>query len=612
MSFDLKKKISWFPCLNSKQEAKSITIERALASMYKSYEEQVVRLRSGESSVKTNELPIFSFHCSFIGDRKKHNADKMSGLIIVDIDNVSDAEKVKSDIMEKYESVLAVMTSPSGDVKLLYLVDENEITVGNYRELGKQVAAKFSEYGDTDTLSITDCMVATYDPNAIVNRNVKPDLSIKSKLKDHSFYNECAPRDFDKEIYEDAEAFFDKVLWEAIASRAENNFHFIQMSAFELAKFGFTTKDHDLEFILDRTLSKSSSNPNRLKEACSLACEMPQIKHPYKYDKNDEDYLSWSLPEGFEHEYSSVENELIKDDEFYAKFLSVMAEGDRAGLDISFSNFNEVYRAYEYGLEIITGIPGHGKTEFKDSQVIDLGRLHGIKTCYAGFEQREEEHVLKCVRKVLGYDARAKGANTSELKNAYEFVNKFIFHVDVSKTGGNIDEILKTFKQMIDVNGCKYFVIDPFNLIYRKGSSNSSHEAVNEILREMVLFQKKYNVFLSVVAHPRKMEQDEKSEVSGAYKVPEFYDLKGSSAFFEMAYHGLVQYRNYDANAGYSAMTRVLKVKQNNLGRTRGECYWNYDEGSGRFIPVTKDGEIIEGDHGEKHWHKTAKYFAID
>ena len=77
--------------------------------------------------------------------------------------------------------------------------------------------------------------------------------------------------------------------------------------------------------------------------------------------------------------------------------------------------------------------------------------------------------------------------------------------------------------------------------------------------------------------------------------------MKGSSAFFEMSYHGAVVYRKNS-----TVMVKILKVKQNNLG-TAGECcYFLYERGSGRYIPCDEDGAEKEGTHRNTDWLEKA------
>ena len=206
------------------------------------------------------------------------------------------------------------------------------------------------------------------------------------------------------------------------------------------------------------------------------------------------------------------------------------------------------------------------------------------------------------MRKVSGFDIRKDGAETKDVRSCYDFVVKHIKHIDVEQTGGDIDEILEAFENLHYLYGVNNFVIDPFNLLSVKGKM-SGHEKSEEIIRKMVLFCKRLNVGIMLIAHPTKMR---KIDGTNDFEVPDLYSVKGTSAFYEMAYHGMVVYRNDEAG-DYTVMVRILKVKQNNLGVRGGEAYFTYMTGSGRYIPVDSDGIPYHGDHNQKNWHLKIK-----
>jgi hypothetical protein len=65
-----------------------------------------------------------------------------------------------------------------------------------------------------------------------------------------------------------------------------------------------------------------------------------------------------------------------------------------------------------------------------------------------------------------------------------------------------------------------------------------------------------------------------------------------------MSYHGWVVYRKSDG----SVMVKILKVKQNNLGTTGAEAYFDYQRSSVRYIQIDEQGNEMSGDHYDKDW----------
>jgi hypothetical protein len=578
------------------------------------FKTQINALRAGDLEVK-KKIPTVAFHGQFDKFRQKKNFVYASGLIILDIDDVEDdLEEVKSDIMEESDSVLAAMISPSGNgIKVLYYVEPSLVNAENYRDIGKAVIDEFSIYGHADYLSITDCLIMTYDPKIKINWDATPAyVHVQSHIK---VEKELDPVDQDRVLWDDPEDFFDTVLAEDIASKTNNNFHYIQVAVLDMKKFGFVHPAEDLSFIIDYAEShfkSSGENKGRFLEVVEVAKQYPQTQWPYKMisseDPDDEyvDYSAFQDEDAVKRDPSDsteVETDgLIDYSNFFDRVIEVVKEGDRVGFEVSLKDFADVFRFKGSGILTFTGIPGHGKTEFVDQVIVDLARKFGHQSFIVGFEQTPEEHTIKLMRRILGVNVTCPSwyheENQGAFKKAYDWVTNKIKHVDSTTVGGNINDILTVcaegIKRSRDEGGDpRYVVIDPFNMLSVKGKF-SGHEKVEEILRRITHFSHQMDVIVILVAHPFKMRKDEKTE---EYHVPDFYSVKGSSAFFEMSYHGLVIYRREN-----EVMVKVLKVKHNNLGSTGAEVFFMYDRESGRYIPIDNEGNEQAGDHREKDW----------
>lgn len=615
--FDFDTEISVFSSLSGKKEASTITVNAALESIKGcDFQEEVNKITDEDDSAKRDLIPAVAFHGVFEGQRLKKNFVEATGLVIVDIDNVEKGqlEAHKSTIMSSLDSCVACFISPSKNgLKCLYLVDREMVNADTYRKIGRSVAKKFEKYGDIDVLSVTDCLILSCDENIAINYEAIPDLYVKVEEVKKEVKNATLGKKEGKyELYDDAEDFFFEVLHSEVLNRADNNYHFIQMAVFELAKFGFKSPDFDLSFIVDEAecnFKVSKENGKRLEESIQKAYDIEQVRYPYNYGIIKEGELGSDSGGDFDYsdyeeeasEEEEVEYTVVSYDDLYEQVLSVMREGDRVGAEVSFGNLADIFR-FKKGLTVITGSPTSGKTEMTDAILVDLARLHGWDHGIAGFEQSVPEHINKLIRKCVGFDVTSPNADKSEHRNAFDFIaSKFRF-LDTNVTGGNLKRILKDFDAMVEKHGTKSFVIDPFNHLTIT-SKSSDHTLVNEILRMLVQFCNKHEASLILIAHPTKLRKNEKT---GKYDIPTFYDVKGSSAFYEMAHHGLVVHRDDDNVT--PVLVKVLKVKQNNLGVRDGEAYFRYIKGSGRYVPMTKSGVDIGGDYNEKNWHLNLQY----
>lgn len=604
------------------------------------YKHIVDQVRAGDDEMK-KQLPTVAMHGLFNGFRKKDNFSEASGLIILDIDDVEpeEIEEIKQDIMESHDNVLAIMRSPSGNgIKILYYVLSELVSADSYRAIGKQLVSQFDVYGNVDYLSVTDCLIMTYDPHILINDEALADIVyVKEVIKKES---ELEPLDESKQLWENVEDFFDTVLANDISEKTNSNFHFIQVALLDLAKFGFYHPKEDLTFVVDYAeeyFKYSPDNKKRFNEASVLAQSYPQQYWAYRLGRSDDD--DFEEDEGFV-DYSEYIKEPVKkaskesenDEEveeveeveegdgfidlttFKERLIATVKEGDEVGYKVSFSNFAKVFRPKGTGILTITGIPGHGKTEFVDAMTLDLARMYGHETLVAGFEQAPEEHDIKLIRKMIGADITCPSwfsdeSNIPIFDEAYDFVTKRYHHFDINKVGGNINTILtkaakKISKLRSEGRDPRYMVMDPFNMLSIKGRF-SGHEKVEEILRRLTHFSHQMGILVILVAHPFKMKKDENT---GQYAVPDFYSVKGSSAFFEMSYHGITIYRRDDG----LVMVKILKVKQNNMGDTGAEVFFEYERPSGRYIPVTEDMAELAGDHRELDWLEKAENIVLE
>jgi hypothetical protein len=619
----LNTKVSWFKSTINTEVQKSFSIDVFLKFIKEGkFKDKVERLRSEENPVVKKDikrtLPTIAFHGTFEYSRKANNFIEASGLIILDIDDVKlkDIGKIKQEIIDSFDSVLACITSPSGNgIKVLYYVEPSIITKDNYRAIGKEVISRFSDYGEVDFLSITDTMIISYDPDMLWNENAEPDyIHVKDPVR---LKGELEERDDSIPLWEDAEDFFETVLDQEIAEKTNSNFHFIQVSLLDLAKFGFYHPDHDLSFIVDYSehhFKRSKDNQTRFKEAAELAKTYPQLKWAYNTTSGGEqsemvDYSDFiddekgsSIYEDEDDEDEAPDTGVVDYSTLYSKVVETILEGDRVGREVSLSNFADVFRFKGTGILTTTGIPGHGKTEFTDQLTVDLARMYGEESLVIGFEQTPEEHIIKLCRKMIGtnvaYNDWWTPKNEIVFKKNYNFITSHIQHINTTKTGGDINQLLIKSAEWVqqrrkDGGNPRYLVLDPFNMLSIKGKY-SGHEKVEEILRQLTHFSHQMGILVILIAHPFKMRKDEKT---GEYEIPDFYSVKGSSAFFEMSYHGLTVYRTNGM-----VLVKVLKVKQNNLGEREAEVWFMYDKPSGRYIPCDEEGGELAGDHRDKDW----------
>jgi twinkle protein len=225
---------------------------------------------------------------------------------------------------------------------------------------------------------------------------------------------------------------------------------------------------------------------------------------------------------------------------------------------------------------ILTGIPGHGKSEILDQILIQLSIDYNLRGSYFTPENWPSElHILKLVEKLLGKSAFK--ANSNELLTAKEFLIDKIYWI-YPEEGYGLETILEKTRQAVLRYGIQWFVIDPWNKIEHQDDSTNY---ISRCLDLISNFNKKNGTHAFIVAHPTKMKfnYDE-----GKYDVPGLYDISGSANFYNKADIGMSMYKEENMkNTLY-----VQKVKFKFWGQA-GQIEYNWNPDNGRYSEQAVD-----------------------
>lgn len=246
---------------------------------------------------------------------------------------------------------------------------------------------------------------------------------------------------------------------------------------------------------------------------------------------------------------------------------------------------------------IVTGVPGHGKSTFLSWYAYKRASIYGHKTV---FWSPENDPVL-LMSDILGMSAgrviqghAGVAAMTDEQIAQYlKFVDDHFRVVEDSEEGSDIDTILnQMLGAALTMGGANIYVIDPLNMI-KMPDTKDKLEAQKIVYSKISRFARENNVFVPLVAHPKKMEEreshrstteDDASESHAddgqlkKYKMPGMYSVSGSADFANMADIGITVYR--DENK-----TTIMnwKARRPFLGTLGASADLVYQPTSGRF-----------------------------
>ncbi|NDV69229.1 bifunctional DNA primase/helicase [Dysgonomonas sp. 25] len=254
------------------------------------------------------------------------------------------------------------------------------------------------------------------------------------------------------------------------------------------------------------------------------------------------------------------------------------------GHTIGHPNFDALC-SFETGrLAIVTGIPGHGKSEFVDEITVLLNMRYGMKFAYFSPENHPTAYLLsKLTSKLTGKRFDKAHLNRMEYTQAKEYLNKnfsFIYPSD----NFTLDEILGKAQYLIRRRGVKGLVIDPYNKIEHQippGMPETNY--ISMILDRLIAFAQKNDILILLVAHPRKMQ---KKQGEMTFEVPTLYDINGSANFYNKTDYGIAVYRDF---ANDRVEVYVQKVKFRHLGEC-GSASFRYNINNGRYVPCNDEG----------------------
>lgn len=269
---------------------------------------------------------------------------------------------------------------------------------------------------------------------------------------------------------------------------------------------------------------------------------------------------------------------IIKASAFYGEVEKARQKGQDPGHKIGLPSLDELYRVKSGMMTIVTGIPGHGKSEIVDDMLVRLSRLYGWRFCFFSPENYPlEQHYIKIAEKLAG--EQFSKFEASDHRVAHEWIQDhftWLYPEDDGETV-NLDWILDRARFLSESEGLHGLVLDPWNEIEHQRGTMSETDYVSLALTKIRRFARRYDVHCWIVAHPTKLQKD---KTTGQYPVPTPYDISGSAHWRNKADFCLTVHRP-DVTKNLVNFF-VQKVKFKHLGRV-GQCTLNYRWHCGTF-----------------------------
>lgn len=271
------------------------------------------------------------------------------------------------------------------------------------------------------------------------------------------------------------------------------------------------------------------------------------------------------------------------------QIFEYIRNGPKPPLNSGIEAFDECFNVLPGQFTLITGIPGHGKSNWLEWYLLNVCKANNHKVAFFTPEHGStSDHLVTLLEKVVGKTANPKYTsrmNELEARKGLSWLDNHVRHLEFKGEGRpNPEWILRKFAEHVKVYGTEHFVIDAFN---KMGVDVGNLSSIAGVLSDLALFCQQHQVNIWLVAHPTKMRKKEKSQY---YEVPGLYDIKYSGDFADQIHNALSVYRDFE-----TANTKiyVLKKKMRHQSGTVGMCStFTFEGGSGRFRFFAQKGEI--------------------
>jgi twinkle protein len=281
---------------------------------------------------------------------------------------------------------------------------------------------------------------------------------------------------------------------------------------------------------------------------------------------------------------------IIRPDELLPEVTALYRAGLPRGFSTGWPSVDEYYTVARGQWTLLTGIPGHGKSEWLDALLMNLAEqrrddMHSWRfAIFSPENQPHELHVAKLLekrlRKPFGAGPSERMSEREMLDAAAKLRHSFAFIKTERPTLAAIlqdaQEWAYTLKGPIRDMPLG-LVIDPWNEVeHWRDVKYTETEYLSTCLSQIRQFSREINGHVWVVAHPKLLLKD-----GGNYPVPTPYDVSGGAHWRNKADCCICVWRDVESELPMTQI-HVQKVRFKHIGKP-GMVELRYEKVTGRY-----------------------------
>lgn len=281
---------------------------------------------------------------------------------------------------------------------------------------------------------------------------------------------------------------------------------------------------------------------------------------------------------------------IIEVNDLAAQIDALYSIGVLKGLSTGWRGLDEYYTVRGGELNITTGTPGSGKSNWLDALMVNLAKEHGWKfAIFSPENQPIQNHVSRLMEHFTGLPFRTgptQRMDTFQKDAARDWCQEFFrFVMPNDEEDWTVDNILEKALVLIRRNGINGIVIDPWNeLEHSRPAAMSETEYISKSLKKLRQYARRHAVGLWLVAHPQKLYRNRDT---GQYPVPTLYDISGSAHFRNKADNGHVIVRDFSDPTNDLVEIHTVKIRFREIGKL-GMCHLRYNKVTGGYSDAQK------------------------
>jgi twinkle protein len=238
---------------------------------------------------------------------------------------------------------------------------------------------------------------------------------------------------------------------------------------------------------------------------------------------------------------------IVWPDDVRDELLALWRGRPEQGVSCGVADLDQHWRLQPGLLNVVTGIPNHGKSAFIEQVVVRLSERQGWRWALFSPEHSAARQLLRLIERygrmpVLGREPRI---SESDLHCAIDWLDEHVVLVRPEKESPTIEAILERARWAALRLGIRGLVIDPWNqLENQRPKQMMESEYIGDCLRRAKQFAIHHGVCVIIVAHPTKLQR----QADGNRPAPTLYDISGSANWSNMCDAGLTVHRDFDTN----------------------------------------------------------------